>query len=1300
MVERKEQSNNLPKDEKKQPSKQGKKEREKFSSGQTSKNPQKELALKILESAHYEALSPRERAAVRRLAEVGVPEPVEETPLAVLSQMSEIYAREIRELKTRYYPQIEKKFSQGTPFGVIFDLKETASQDEIVAATFHTLINGIYNRHFSQEEINNLKKNLLFLSTTGNEDLYAGVSGFTMAVVNLIDYWRNDFTGKEGAKVTTEGATSGALEKVNNHIEFLLRDPRICLALHDASTQGLGDVRFKKGIVIEEKNKEELGKSLREQGERYSYTKDISLGRKEEVEREKKLMAKILREKDPQKNKFIAREMAEVAYDILGDMLHQITLKVRADPLQAGAYVYSVYKTDQLGWQYWGGKYRAVNFDRLIHQEKIGYRSQTYEPVLLWGNGMHTLFTLAVHGELVRKWLELLDKSDTKDTEINIGLRNKAALISWWGEYDFRLPGVDALDFEEFLACKTREEQEKMYKHFKKIFDRYSAEQKLRIIRGNLARARTIRELKETTKGKKEWRYTLEPIIDLDAVWRNPKSGKWEYCIDFRWFIDEIKNRVDMLWVYEGYKQKTAELLVRTIKGGSERDYQERFGALDALLSEDSFKEHYATPEYRGWVASHLIERTLYEELEPVIHQDRYAGRRVEFLETARRFATWLEFHLNQELHFNAANIEGNWRTAFEIQTALEQRERAEELFRAGKIKEEDVAKIGIPAGKRLRQVIMENSCVGVWETFAKKYGLTLEELLTFAGLKETGRRKVKVKIGNRESGFEDKIYEYLILDYLNLKEVEISQEEEIPDWVKQTYQTEKVSENGKTIWKIKVLDRVNDDPHIQGTEWHRKMNELISRKKDKEDNVFKLSRDLAIPETNDWRLLTPLHLLRLTRKLIHQYDKETEYFDEKGRRKKGNWYDSGQGIWMLDFYKKTQRINAITRETIIPLGRYRGQRLWRAWDAEKEKPLEEKRGISSVRNLYGGWWEFAPETGLSEAFPFYLEEDLVTFLVGRYTTPYRKHVAYRVSDAEYAKIVRKPVEEIGDKDRSTSKYKEILNKNLKRQYHIAMGPDGWENVFTILQVIGTATEPGKALVDHEPAGEYMRLTGCDTPSTVNQYRKYAIDTLNITPIPTPGSPEQIKARQEEIAKELSERIKNLEMIIAAPGQLLEFATAAIGMEWRELVSGKGIKADNLYQWGYSLLSGAIVGRLSWLWFIHYPDFAPALASLLFGTPTALLFGAEIGTDIDENSLRDFYLFRIPLVGIKVKLPFLKPEHIVRMQNSWLPSVRRKRIKVQKNLQFPECWLKPGYLVELIKFMQDKFGIAHTPGEK
>lgn len=1229
----------------------------------------RETARQFLSSPDYHKISRAEQAAVRRLADIKVANPhfyqpeEENPPFLVLSDFQDIYEKRKKKLKreqTIKY-RIEnpgEKDASKRKWVVDFRREKLTDPNDLIAAVYDVLINALYRREIAIGTNNFLEYALSRLEE--NREIYSALNTWSEAVTGLIKLWERGVKGDKNSNKTIEGLIDEGSELPNALLHYLLCDPKIEKAYHEASAREASRLRFAEELTI----KKEKGKKPR-----------VISGYKKE------------------NGKYKERKREEAAFDNAGEILHVVTLKIRFDPSQASKHAYIVYKTDQPGLQLSEGKYDHTEVARLL---RLNYK-RTHKPrvELIWNNGMPTYWTNAVRDRLVNKWIELITSGKYPDA------RTIAWLISYAGDnIDRRIPDFEGLDFEEWLAIKDPEEKKRRLQVYLDKFKQdlsaggVRAERATHALRSNLSRMRTVWHPEITSvrtglqidfsskiPGAPRGVPVNEQGYDLDAIWFNPETRQWEYCLNYRWFFQsEDTESPDMtgedlsgLAVYEGYKISHWERGVYpTTKASSFEDFSKRPEVIDVLLARDLGKQLYSVPEYRELIIDHLINEIARQEMTAQLYTWRYRGRALNFLEGVKEKTFYLEWLLNKNLHFEDCGIKGNWAEA-----------QTEEVQ-------------STTPGKRIRQVMQENSHVAIWTYFAEKAGIDLETLLIFAGVKRLSAEEIsqlQTKGEIRPDLSPELFNNYLLLDYLNLRIVKnpsnpdqtISTKDVLHDnidegeWLNQLVRllrhdyrnkkegkeslTEKLVRLGKLVapyedgqWALKVAEKLLEN--AQRIRQSKKTTEKAIEQAEVDEAIAeelrRFAKDIPPSDSTDWRFLNVWDVMALARRLNWEYEADTEFFPDyniaKKKGKANNWYDMGAGVMAVDFLKARKRVNKRTYQHVIPLGKYRGHHLFRQWHDDEQSSdygtpssRRTEQGISLIRNLWGGWWTFRPETGLAERPPFYVEMDMVGFMASLLNSPYRMETAQRLADEAYRDLKNKDSSyPLTPQDRRSKEWFGLYEARLKQQMMIAPGPDWWEAELALLSYLGLVNVEGKAVLDERPKDQFSRWLGVETledpnGSGADKYRSYLLHRLNIRRVvPRVTNPEQVEQVLRIMKEHRQKEFDPKKYAFIAPEQLEMLAFLGldiidIGREYSETTADDA--CQRLYKWSGTLTPLAAYWSIYTFFGVPFDSLFLHVAFNSIIPLTLRRWGTIFGTDLgNESALQKVSIFKIPFL--------------------------------------------------------------------
>lgn len=1295
----------------------------------------KEMAEAMLNSPGFYKESARRRAQIKEAAGVELGQSRLERELEAtvryrpyggyyFSELIDEYEKAQEHIGNKVREKIIKS-ANGQQVAVVDFHKEDPEREAewYIAASMQTLLSMISRRHFEDEERAHLREIINgfdYIINVDNseagrqkaakyEKIHEAIEAYAEGAMTLIEYWEKYLTGDEALMTTTHGAAKGATARMNEIMFLWWHDPKIVEAYHLSSARSKDDLMSCTKLSFWGNKKGEI-----------VYETEMTQGENGEQRISRK-----------------RKDRKQTAYEVIGEILNVASLKVRMDPAQASEIAYSVYREDQFGMQHSDQKYNAREFQRMLRVNRAGRIE------LINNNEMATLFTWENSQGLISKWLDLIEQSaDFENTGIFIGRKNLAALISWAGEIDPRKPGNnpgEALDLDAWLELSPEKQDEVLSLHLKRFLDdsnflkngkpdsAYAREQRNKIIQRNLARGRTRmsdKKLKEPIYVKS--RYTgetkvleyvpiLEPVIDLDEHWFNPLTKKWEFCINTRWFFQEkpgsplainneevvkdaaerglgevadpetIKNlfladprkhkdlffaregqitgqtpvNVSSLFIYEGYKQSDAKLLATMIKAGSVNLYQEHQKLLQQLSSEDRGKQSYTIPEYWVSVINHLINETVRSEILPQLYFARYAGRHMEFLGQLEQFKRVIDFEIDEKLDFETTNTDGSY----------------------GEL----MSSVRVPPERRLRQLLMRNAYRPVWEHFAEKNDLSLEEMLAFAGLQEKTPGKTRLDAKGQETGY---------------MELEIIEEA-----------------SGK--WKTPGEWKSHDNWKEEGSASSRKIAELRQKRAGKGKDLMEIYRDFERSGTFKFTVFNSWDLWTLTRKIVLGYVddmfeknekvtgeilehdrivreivrdrefKKKEYGELYGDKNRDpaslRWvtFNDGQEHTMHDLWKRRQIYNKILREHQIPMGdeMVNGKYMFTQWEdleflpsgepnpnyhspkvklakvdrekqeivgdfkylneimdpddkrlamayddyAEREKEVLEKHKseleeiekmprntpeendlflkrytilqqtiqkeagenvlASSKFSLYqhafqsgqggalctgldlsAGWWEFQPETGLTERWPDWIEPEFVIGMTAFWSAPYRMAVAERLTDVSF-KHKHPEIKFVTPEIRKGHEWKELYEPIVEEQMMVAMGPDHYTNLVHLLQ--GQYIE---GFMDNEPARETLaRQLGVLDEQTAKRYLKYLHDKNFMdgkidNPFEHPHAIEELEARVKSERKRLINGIQKFAFFKALP-ESAEGLALLLGNEPSEMIESGKTDKDVIPKW-------------------------------------------------------------------------------------------------------------------------------------
>lgn len=786
----------------------------------------KETARQVLGSPEYHKMNRREQAGIRRTAEVKSArrhlynDPArEKPPTKVLSAYQDIYVKRIKDIRDAgVFDDINSVAGDEVVDLVRGKLK---TKEDVIASIYEVLTTGAYLRKFALGSESFLQYALGRLKD--DPEALASLSSWHDAIKGLVDFWEKSVKGKGGAGEGMQNMIADGTRKIpTEHIHLLLTDPRIEKAYHNASGRALDELRYKEKLVL---------------------TK--SPGKKAEV----KAVVEI-----DENGENIARDPDEVACDILGELLHGVTLKVRFDWRQTPQDYYIVYKNDQPGLQLSEYKYKHSQFPRLLRTDSKGKTS------LVWNNGMLTLWTHANKGALVKRWEEFINEYDPENPFAqNAGYsdeRGLAWLISYAGEkIDYRLLDFEAMHFEEWVELDSAERSRTFRLYFNAFKQDLAAggERAARArhaIAANMSRMRTVwhPEMVNPDTGEMvDYSDVLpdcpqgvpinEQGFDLDAVRFNPQTREWEFSLNYSWFFQTRDNEagsvlqedISDIATYESYLINSYKPVYEMTQAGNFADFQNRPKQIDDLLAEDSGKElSAAVPQYRELLRMHLISQVVDQEMTALSVAERYRGRAMNFLKDVREKTFYLEWDLNYELHFKAPGIEGGW----------------------WKVNDSEMPRAS--PGKKLRVVMQENSSVEMWKHWARvandEQDITLDQLLTFMGVRKINEHELietkkqmlrdmygadnvvpddkkkegKIVVGASDKEFLDKERageipetindkdrgDYLLLEYLNTRKVVDLRNTEN----KKIIRDEKRDKPTEGEWKKRMLEMLKTD--------------------------------------------------------------------------------------------------------------------------------------------------------------------------------------------------------------------------------------------------------------------------------------------------------------------------------------------------------------------------------------------------------------------------------------------------------------------------------------------------------
>lgn len=177
--------------------------------------------------------------------------------------------------------------------------------------------------------------------------------------------------------------------------------------------------------------------------------------------------------------------------------------------------------------------------------------------------------------------------------------------------------------------------------------------------------------------------------------------------------------------------------------------------------------------------------------------------------------------------------------------------------------------------------------------------------------------------------------------------------------------------------------------------------------------------------------------------------------------------------------------------------------------------------GLCQGLDLSAGWWEFQPETGLTERWPDWLEPEFVVGMAAMWSAPYRMAMAERLADVAFRhkhKDLIKDVKFVTPAIRKSHEWIELYEPKVDDQMLVAMGPDHYSNL--IFKLRGEYTE---GFMDNEPAKELLaRQLGVDDEGKIGRrYIKY-LHKLNFR-----GGKVDLPFEDPEAWKELDESLKS-----------------------------------------------------------------------------------------------------------------------------------------------------------------------------
>lgn len=703
------------------------------------------------------------------------------------------------------------------------------------------------------------------------EQLHYALYRYGNAIFNLVEFWHEGIAShEEPLQISPKAAAKMATAIGNDVLYVWLHDREIEKAVHLASSKYMDEADFETGLVWTG------GKTEK------TYPVDTFIN---------------YQGQEVQCN--LRQSRRQAAFDVIGEMLNVATLKVIKDPAQAGQYAYSYYKAMQTMMQGYEGKYRFQDLARSLTVDKAGHISFVVNNGMFTlatfpnsGEIVNTWF------DLMKKSLDWKDTGMYLGERNLAALISWHGDYDSRTPHNDNAGHIDGemLDFDWWMLLKDPVRQRtELKRHLTDFFsDKYDDDERKEIIRGNISRIWTRQD-----EGKKldtplvifspwtgeyqmlECLLIKEPVLDLDDVWFNPKTHEDKLCFNFRWMfqqnpgyplvgvekgegelivrralgqVDEKpihpyfsregqisgQKNLDLatMFVYLVYFLSDSAAEEKLLKSGAMSLLQEQMKALTEITGEDHGKYAYSLPEYYPSVVTHFINDIVKKVLYPGIYFDRWTGRAMEFLQQARQWGRFLDFHIDKKVDFESTNTDGSWAESSKI------------------------LRLSSPA--LLRMMLMRGAHRPTWEHFAQSKGLSLTEFLTYVGVQEKNHGVTRKNADGAETG------------YMQLELIEEAHQQEWQTMIGKQIAAGNVDNATKKLLTGKFSDwRKRDNPELLGrvpSIWASKIAELdqarlaagkaplLSSVQDVE-NFFQLNK-----------IFSKWDLWRATRRIVSEY--------------------------------------------------------------------------------------------------------------------------------------------------------------------------------------------------------------------------------------------------------------------------------------------------------------------------------------------------------------------------------------------------------------------------------------------